>query len=290
MVSKKLLPSTSTTTLKRTRLLAMSVILLSALAVTEVSYAAGRIFYDGFESGSVSQWPNDKIAPDPPCIVVTTATDGVLGPKAGAHMARCNYDGSGSNRFSTLNVDTSNYTNELFLRMWMRLDNNVDRTTDTNAFKLLRYFQTAGTYHDLFEVAGHPQEAFNNAGNSSNSGTLPTYWGGASGDHTNNPSSWHKIEYYFNQSAGAVKVWHDGILIRNDSGFTFAGVKWTDFYVGSNGDLGSSDTTNHWYLDEFEVYSDDGTGATGTMSNATITQGGSADTTPPAAPVNLRIQ
>ena len=60
MVSKKLLPSASTTTLKRTRLLAMSVILLSALAVTEVSYAAGRIFSDGFESGNTNLWQQDN--------------------------------------------------------------------------------------------------------------------------------------------------------------------------------------------------------------------------------------
>ena len=277
---------------KHTSCLAMALVLLSPMAFTDVSYAAGRIFYDGFESGNVSAWPNDNIAPDPPCTAVQTATDGIQPPKAGLWMGQCNFSDGGSNQFQALSVHTNNYADELFIRAWIRLDQQVNNNINadgTFGFKFLRFFQTAGSYHDLFEGVTPMAPGLQNqcAGGW---GSCPTYWGGGGAETTHSSNIWHKIEYYIQQSTGTIKVWHDGVQVRSDSGYNFAGVKWDPFYTMSNGTLGGGHPTNHVYYDEFEIYSDNGTGATGTMSNATITQGGSTDTTPPPAPVNLRIQ
>jgi hypothetical protein len=140
----------------------------------------------------------------------------------------------------------------------------------------------------MFEVAGHPQDANNNAGNPNDHDAFPTYWGGKSGDTTNQSSHWHKIEYYLRQSTGSFRVWHDGILIRDDNGYDYVGEKWTHFYLQSNGNSGISDNSNHWYIDEFEIYSDIASGATGSMYDATVTI--AMINSPPLAPTHLRVQ
>ena len=279
---------------KRTSCLAIILTLFSSLVYLDVSYAAGRVFYDGFEDGTTNAWQAE--AGRGKCPVVSASLDGITGPKAGTKMVQCNYQTDGN--WATLTLNTGSiYNDELFIRMWYRPDTDINRTGGYQgqptigiaSFKLMRFFQQV-PYHDMFEVAGHPQQSNNNAGNPNDSDAFPTYWGGASGDRTNVSSGWHKIEYYIKQSAGAFKVWHDGLLIRNNSGYNYMGMKWTSFFLQSNGDSGTTDNNNHWYVDEFEIYSDMASGATGAMYDATITVGGSGDATPPASPVNLRVQ
>lgn len=278
--------------LKCRYLFAIVLILLAQLAIKDdTSYAAGRVFYDSFESGNTSQWLQDDFRNR--CPVVTASIDGIVGPYAGSRMLRCNSNPTiaynDPNSYETLSLGTDSlYNNEVFIRTRVRVDKNMSVQQ-----KLLRFFETPGSlYHDLFDVAGHPQNAFNNAGNTTTQ-TMPTYWGEKAGDNTNLTTGWHKVEYYIQQSTGTVKVWHDGILVRNNVSLNFDNLKWRRFYITSNGDAG--DSTNHIYFDEFEIYSDKGTGASGLMSDATIIQGGSAQgvstgSTPPPAPQNLTIQ
>lgn len=244
-------------------------------------WAAGRVFYDGSEAGNTDLWS------DPGrnrCTSVTVAEDGGSGPYAGSRMLRCQYTGSGfppSYYESLLLNINSLYTNEFLLRVKFRRSATWDLSGVLNVSdkgqKILRFFQL-GPYHDLFEVTGHADNG-TPASNNANSGApndgelLPTYW---SGDHpsdlTNLSTGWHEIAYYISMSSGTVKVWHDGTLIRNDTGQNFAGAKWYDFTMTSNGE--SPAFTGYTYYDEFEVYADDGTGGTGLMSDNTITQGG----------------
>jgi hypothetical protein len=103
-------------------------------------------------------------------------------------------------------------------------------------------------------------------------GNLPTYWGDAAGDETRDDrDNWHTIEMYFQHSTGTIRVWHDGILVRHDTGVDFEGVKWSPFYITSNA-VDPFDDTNYIYFDQFEVYSDRAAGATGSMSDASITE------------------
>jgi hypothetical protein len=256
-------------TAKGIKHLTLALILLSPLVVVNLSYAAGRVFYDGFEDGTTNKWLPFDLRPK--CPVVTASVDGVLGPYAGTRMARCN--AASGMTYETLHLLTT-YNDELFLRVRFRRDQDMNA-----AQKTIRFYQQ-GPYHDMFEICGHPQNANNNAGNPNDNPNdyFPTYWGEAPGDNTNLPNSWHKIEYYIRQSTGTFKVWHDGILIRNDSGYDYVGVKWTHFYLASNGD--ATDGNEHTYYDEFEVFSDLGTGASGQMSDATISSGSGSQTVP----------
>jgi hypothetical protein len=258
------------------RILVLSLLLL---CLTTQVQAAGRVFTDGFEDGNTNKWMDDGRGKIP---IVTSSVDGIAGPHSGTHMAGANFTGNNSFPGLVLNTDVL-YNNELFLRMWERPDGDIHQGDEGSgcSFKLLRFFFAEGTtYHDYYTVAGHPMESFTSAGNAWTNSQFPTYWGGAAGDHTNNKSSWHKVEMYVNQSAGIFRVWHDGVMVQNNTGYDFHGVKWTPFYIQSNGD-NCGIPNNHWYLDDFEVYSDTGSGATGLMSDASIQQPSGPDTTPP---------
>lgn len=90
-----------------------------------------------------------------------------------------------------------------------------------------------------------------------------------------------------------LRIWVDDVLVHEttdhdlslfDGGFTIDS-NWS----GSDG-MRIHDTTNYLFFDEVEIYTDTGTGASGSMSAGTVTQGGSSDTTAPTvsltAPAN----
>lgn len=266
----------------RARPLAIALLLLCSLTFIDFSYAAGRLFYDGFEDGTTNKWRQDDFRNL--CQVVTASADGVAGPFAGTRMARCNWNGTTSVAAETFEnlVMSTNYTDEFFIRVRVRQDMNLERTIVSPNKHLRLFFYDQVVYHDLFEDCASTSGGLSNKGSASLAAQMTTYFGGAAGDNSCSSSSWHKVEYWIKQSTGSVKVWHDGILVRNDSGFDFLGQKWPDVYLMSNWS-DSHDATNYMYFDEFEFYSDNGTGAAGLMSDATIRVG-------PSAPQNLRIQ
>ncbi|MBS0168638.1 MAG: hypothetical protein JSR29_21380 [Nitrospira sp.] len=288
----KLLPAARV--LNRPSFLAMVLILLSSLALWDTSYAAGQVFYDGFEDGSTNKWLQDDYRNR--CTVVTSAADGIKGPDSGSRMARCNWNGTvainGPTAYESLKIGSVPYTNEIFYRFRLRIDKNVERT-DGSPLKMLRIFYWTGdqaTYRDMFadSVLGNSLSNRGNVGAT----TLPTYWGGASGDNSGSSDSWHTVEYYFNHTTGQIKVWHDNVLIRSNS-VSMGSQKWLPFYLTSNY-ADSHDATNYVYFDNIEIYSDAGTGATGLMSDGTISNtssstSSSGTTTLPPAPTNLVV-
>ncbi|TXG78444.1 MAG: hypothetical protein E6R14_12670 [Thermomicrobiales bacterium] len=259
---------------------------LSALALSGFTHAAGRVFYDGFESGNTNLWSQDDFRNR--CSVVTSAADGKSGPYAGTYMTRCNSNGAvawnDAAAYETLKLSSLKYTNEVFVRVRMRVDSNHEKTTGS-AKKIFRFYNLGGgneMYSDL------PGDSLKNM-LIVDGKQFGSYWGGASGDNTGSTSGWHKVEWYFNASTGQVRVWHDGALIR-DIVQSFGGQRWDPFYLTSNWADGH-DSTNYIYFDEFEVYSDQGSGASGSMSSATASAGSSttATTSTPPAPGNLSI-
>jgi hypothetical protein len=249
------------------------------------AFAAGRVFYDGFESGNTSLWSNDSTRN--PCQVVTSATDGVTGSFAGSRMLRCNDNGSvawdSPSAYETLALPNVSYNKELFVRTRLRVDQNFQKTSGSPK-KILRIFNWTGVtnlYNDLFSAVS-TGSGLRNEGVAGGQ-TLGTYWGAS--DNTAGTSAWHKVEFYISTS-GVIKVWHDGTLVRNDSGFPTGNAKWLPFTITSNWS-DSHDSTNHIYFDEFEVFTDNGTGATGSMSSGTVSASGSP--VPISAPTNLRV-
>lgn len=275
---------------KRFICLSFTVVLLSPVALWDVSHAASRVFYDDFEDGTTNKWSQDSYRNR--CTVTTSAADGLKGAFAGSRMARCNWNGTvawnSSAKYESLMINSVPYSNEIFYRFKVRLDNNVNRT-DGSSLKLLRIYYWDGnqaTYRDIFATA-FPGPSMNNRGNAGNT-ALTTYWGGAAGDNTGLSNSWHTVEYYFNHATGKIKVWHDKVLIR-DNNVSMGGQKWLPFYLTSNFE-DAHDATNYIYFDNIEIYSDAGTGASGSMSDASIGGSGSSTATPPPAPTNVRVQ
>ena len=263
---------------------------LASFSVAGTCLAAGRVFYDGFESGNTNLWRQDSTRNR--CQVVTSAADGIAGPFAKSRMLRCNDNGTvpfnDPAEYETLQLGTGaiNYSQELFIRTRVRVDSNLEKTPGS-AKKILRVFNFTGVtseYNDIYEAI-YNGDGLRNTG-VAGGGQFATYFGGTGSDQTSNPSSWHKVEYYINTS-GTIKVWHDGALVQNFTGLRTNGAKWLPFYLTSNWS-DPHDATNYVYFDEFEVFTDTGSGASGLMSNATVSGSGGAPP-PLGAPPNLRI-
>lgn len=262
--------------------------LISVTAFTE-AFAQGRVFYDGFESGNTNLWQKDGSRN--PCLVVSSATDGVLGPYAGTKMLRCSDNGvvtwSDPAAFETLVLANVPYTKEILFRVRLRADQNLEKS-GSSPKKILRIYNWNGvqsTYNDIFE-SFYPGSGLVNqiiAGGQQ----LSTYWGGTSGDSSTSTTAWHKIEYYINTS-GIVKIWHDGVLVKNESGLNTSAAKFLPFYITSNWS-DPHDAVNHIYFDEFEAYSDSGSGGIGSMADASIRSSDSNPVPPPPSDTQAAI-
>lgn len=250
-----------------------SVIALSLLFAlfAQGAGATGRLFYDGFESGNTNLWAQDDYRNR--CQVVTSAADGGPGPLAGTRMVRCNWDGSVASNtpsaYESLELGNLTYGSEIFFRIRHRRDANTERT-DGSPMKFTRIYYWDGNqstyrdlYHDISSAAG-----VNNRGTAGTS-QIPTYWGDASGDNTASSSAWHVLEYYMNHATGKIRVWHDGIMVR-DNTISFGAQKWLPFYLTSNW-ADPHDSVNYSYFDEIEVFTDTASSAyTGSMLNGDI--------------------
>jgi hypothetical protein len=252
-------------------------VLILGLMQSVSSLAASRIFYDGFETGTTDLWKTADYRNR--CTVVTAAFDATVGPYQGAKMASCNWNGTvvwnDSASFETLALPPVADSNELFYRFRVRLDKDVDKGAGS-AGKLLRVYVSSPVYNDMFDAA-RTSVGLTNEGLAGGN-QMPTYWGSATGDATAATGAWHKIEYYFNKSTGTVKVWHDGVVIRNLTGLAFNGAWWAPVYLLSNY-ADPHDASNHVYFDDIEVFTEAGDTATGSMVDGTIADG-SADEKP----------
>ena len=263
-------------------------------ATTQTAPTGGaytRVFYDGSEAGNTNLWQQDGFRNR--CQSVTSSADSLAGPYAGSRMIRCNWDGvvawNDPAGFETLVVNSVSYANEIFYRAKLRIDQNVEKTNGS-PLKMLRIFYWDGnqsTYRDMLEVAQFGS-SLSNRGDGIIVAT--TYWGGAAGDNTGSSVGWHEVEYYINHTTGSIKVWHDGVLIRNDIA-NLGSQKWLPFYLSSNWS-DAHDAVNYVYFDDFEIYTDStsGTAASGSLANGDITTGTTpppTDTQAPSIPTNL---
>lgn len=259
-------------------------------------HAAGRVFYTDFESGTTTGWSTDS--PHADCTVVTSAADGVRGPYAGTYMLRCNSNGTNAT-YESLVAPSFSMANEVLYRFKFRVDRNHDSTFGST-HKVARIFYYTGnsaTYVDIFDIiAGVGAGAggvYNDMILDGNRQGGSLYWGDNASDHTADPANWHETMYYVHKGTGVAKVWHDGILVRNHTAGAVAGQvgEGGDFYITSNWE-DAHDATNYVYFDNVEIYTDNGTGGTGSLALGTITQGGGGgggDTTPPTSPAGVYI-
>lgn len=266
---------------------------LSGLALSQAAFAASRVTSDEFDGSVSSIWKQDESREM--CKAVTVARDGGK-PKSGSGMMECNSNGavswSSASSYQTMKLPSINYSREVFIRFYIRMDADVDNLPN---FKLLRWgYNYGGSTADGGElVAWLNDNTYYVIPREYQTGTFPYGYVG-----TPRSRAWTKVEIYSkkNQSGvadGAFKVWMDGSLVYNKANVKtdFGGQVWPLYLMsnwsvnGYNG-LPNPDANNHVYWDSFEVYSDAGSGASGQMSDATISMGSTTATTtsPPSAP------
>lgn len=268
-------------------------LLLTALVALApaLAQAAGRVFYDGFESGTTSQWSQDSYRNR--CTVVTAATDGGPGP-TGTRMLRCNWNGTvqwnDPASYEALVLDSWPYSGEFLVRARVRTDANLYPWANTGP----KWFRIGADGESYCAFTSGPGT---NCAIYSSGGLLGgTYWGDAA-----NPiagGQWHTFELYIRShaSTGELKLWVDDVLVHSvaNANTTPGNGSWNPFYVSSNWSGGAGccdhDTTNHFYWDEFEVFSDVGAGGTGSMSAGTMTHGGGGSLAAPGSPKAERIR
>jgi hypothetical protein len=262
--------------------LTTALILLAPLALVDFSYAAGLVFSDDFEDGTTNKWLQDS--PHSKCPVVTSALDNGAGPHSGTRMMRCNWDGGS---YDGVMLDSWGYTNEFLLRFWYRVDRDVDAKVGSKMLRLAFSSQQETYWATQFELLSNAP--------------LFMYWKTPSIDESYWPSSaspsnpavgnyaWHKFELYIKHDTsganGIIRVWIDGVKVFDRTNIIShaSGTSWRPLYVMSNWSMNPGwehDSSNHVYWDDVDIYSDTGTGATGLMSDATISSGSGSQTVP----------
>lgn len=256
------------------------------------AHAAGRAFSDDFESGSVSKWSKDPA--HAMCTAVKTAVDGVA-PKGGSYNAECNWNGvvswSAQDSYSGLQLSSWDYSREFLIRVWVRYASDVDHAMGA---KVLRLYPGSDSFYmgaQMEQTGGPLFTFFESMGGKS--GPLSYGTGTTVGN-----GKWHKIEIYIKDNTsgaadGTVRVWADGVKqVEAVNAVTVSsGQKWKLLELMSNWSSNPGwehDAANHVYWDNIEVFTDKATGATGSMSDASITAGG--DTKVPSPPVNVSVQ
>lgn len=267
-------------------------------AAPSLTQAAGLVFSDDFESGNTSKWVADDTRSK--CTVTSSSVDGVKA-KAGNNMLSCNWNGTVAwndpANYSTLKLSSFNYDREFLLRFHVRYASDVDKVMGN---KLLRLYPSDGKnsfyLNAQMEASGGPMfatwETINGVTASSFSGT---YWG--DGTPFGN-GQWHEVEVYIKHNTsgardGVVKVWQDGSLKQHLSNIVTisSGAKWYPMYLMSNWSNNSGwghDANNHVYWDNIQIFSDRGSGASGSMADGTIS--GATTSVVPEAPTDVRVQ
>jgi hypothetical protein len=174
-------------------------------------------------------------------------------------------------------LDTWSYTNSFFLRFWYRNDQDVDVVQGSKMLRLSFISGQETYWATQFELLpSAPLFMY------WKTPTLDeTYWPGSSSP--SNPAvgnyQWHQFELYIKHDVsganGIVRVWIDNTQIYDRPNILshVSGEKWVPLYIMSNWSMNvgwEHDANNHVYWDDFEIFSDTGTGATGLMSDGTI--------------------
>jgi len=282
--------STRPTGVKWMGVLASALLLAGATAAN----AAGRVFFDDFESGTTSKWtpvPNGNN-----CKAVKSSVDGVAS-HSGSFNAECNWNGvvswQDAQAYSSMELTKWDYNREFLIRFWLRYSSDFDHKAGAKA---LRLYPGDDSFYlgAQMERTGGPLFIYFESINGS-SGPISYGDGTIFGD-----GKWHRVDIYIKHntagaSDGTVKVFRDGVVQVQGTNIVTAkaGSKWYPMAVMSNWSSNPGwehDASNHVYWDDFEIFSDMGTGASsGTMADGTIQQTGTT-TKVPSPPANVTVQ
>lgn len=245
----------------------------------------GRVFHDDFTSGNTNKWGNDVISAGvyrDRGTIVATAHDG-FGPPSDGFMWRGHSDGhyawNDPMAYSAITIDPIPHYNEYLARVRVRIPDDHYRTTGSSK-KTIRIYTggkvPAGTGDGFFLVKGSQgfnySGGVNNQGSQNNVGDL-AYGGDNPADDSLNGTAWHTVQWYVNYSKGLFRAWNDSLMIIDLHSFNFTSpvVRWEPLYLMSNfADLQDVQLGPYYtYVDFVEIFSDTGTGGTGSMYEGT---------------------
>jgi hypothetical protein len=270
------------------RWLFSATLVVCGLPVT-ATYAAGRVFFEGFEAGNTASFAADGTRER--CVATRSSVD-QKPARAGSYMAECNWNGvvawNDSRAYSSLKLPSWNYSREFLIRGWVRYAADVDHAMGAKLMRLLSDDGSNSFYLGAqMERSGGPVFVYWERVNG-RAGPLSYGEGTAAGD-----GAWHKIEVYTKhnapgQSDGVLRMWLDGNVVLEQQGLITSSSegRWYPFYLMSNWSNNPGwehDANNHVYWDDVEIYSDTGTGASGSLANASITVSSGTAPAPPQA-------
>jgi hypothetical protein len=260
----------------------IAITIFSMLLAIGEAQAAGRVFYDDFQNGN-DKWMTDEFHAR--CPTVATPIDGGAG-RSGM-MLECNWNGTvawnSAEAYRGLKLNSFPYSREFLIRFWLRYESDCDRTAGSKTLRLYPqnskdsyYFtaqleQTGGPMFSYWEVID------------GKSGPLFYGDGQPFGDN-----KWHEVEIYVKHNTpgatdGIVRVWQDGKVKQSATNIVSisADAHWYPIMLTSNWSNNPGwehDANNHVVWDDFEIYSDTGSGGSGSLADGTMTQGGTTPT------------
>ncbi len=246
-------------------LLSKIIISLIVLVSPLLAYGQGRVLYENFDT-TIGQ-PTD-------CVAVTVGRDGT--PARSGRSLECNWDGTRSWQDSLATQEMEAFApanNEKLFSGWFRVDRNVDHVGGSKLMRIGWNTPSEMIISCQFEQ-GDGATLFASVNNQS------SFWGNAQsicGDH-----QWHRIRVY--TSPTTIRLWLDNTLLREWTGtFNFGSGQHGVFFMSnwSSNPGWEHDANNNVMWDDIEVFSDTGTGGTGSMREGTMTQGGTTPTPTP---------
>ena len=210
--------------------------------------------------------------------IVTAPLDDGPGPALGTKMFMGNWTSSDYNGIY-MGYDNFDYTSEFFVRMWCRMDDDVDGLWGNKSF---RFYNSDGeglglnSYYwvmDMEGVSGDTHDAHSVLEWVDDNIILDQAGGGSL-----TRAAWNKVEFYMKvaaSSGGILRAWVNDSLMHEADGWSGNPANpWPQINLMSNWSTnnGPLDENNHVYWDGIDVYSDNegGEATTGSMSDATI--------------------
>ena len=238
--------------------------------------AAGRVFFDGFEDGTTNQW--SQIGTREKCTIVTTALDGGSAAHSGTRSARCNMNGavdfSDNASFSIMQKSVPEASEYLY-RLWSRADSDVDVQDGSKLLRLQG--EGCSEINYTFEDGANPGASFYTA-RECNTAEL-SFGRDTTGGWPK--TAWRKWEIYIKDHAtqGVVRFWVNGVMQREAVNVNTSSASWSWGWFATLSNWSSNpgwehDANNHIYIDDWEVFTNLGTGMTGNLSDATAQDGG----------------
>lgn len=215
--------------------------------------AATKLFFDDFESGTLSKWATTTSG-------VTNSTDYAHG---GTRTSKVDY-GVGALQANVADLGVSAPTDEFYMVYWIRIGDAYRNPYLGFKWTRLKHGNVDGIQTEFYLNS----ETWDSTGHSYQTGTggLDYPNTGYSWNDSFDDGTWHKVEVFGKYNTGGLangtcRIWFDGVQRLNDTTYTwrngdYASDIFSLFYIPSNAGDGSHfvATGDIVYIDDVEIW------------------------------------